>query len=1190
MNHSELLKDWLQTNSIQYEFLHENVVEINQESYLLLTHKRNKIFDENTVVIVSEDELGLMDIFKPNYFITLFGDKFYYFGEEELQTKEIHDEFGDVEGEELRVKTIHELRYVGECEEQMNFPLLGVHGGYDICNGSRSYKDWAKKAKWLGIPTLGLCEENTLAGTLLFQDACKKNSIKSIIGETIAMQYDSSLQYHIKLYCINDIGWRNLLQLNAYVNMSKLKSLTMDQLTNHTEGLVCVLTPTISLTQIYNKKFSEVFDKFDKLFYQLDFVEWTNSVKEEEWIKNLTEYFKKFRDKIEPIALYDMYYLEQQDHEIQPILWRIGKRDSFKYRSQDRYFKTCNQFIEQAIILFNEKDDGILQQAIDNLEFFNDINFIIPTGNKYLPQYELTEEQSKEFADSEELFWDLIQKGLDEKVIDKDLDVEVYIARIQEEVRVIELGQVRDYFLIVWDILNFCRRNEILVGTGRGSAAGCLVSYLLGIVQIDPIHYDLLFERFLNEGRVGKSLPDIDNDIQGSRREEVKRYIEQRYGVDYVAGIGTYGTFKVRAAMKDLVREIGGDAKEANYISSAIDAEDKFFDVIKKSIDKSANPRLKQFIRKHAYQLNHIPQLFQQPKTQSVHAAGIIIVPKGNGPIYQQLPVKKMDDVVMTEWEGSQIEDAGFLKVDVLGLKQLDKFDEIIRLIKVNRGETIELNSIPLDEKGVYHFFQNGFNEDVFQFGGGGLKGYCKELKPDNIEDLIATVALYRPGPIETGAHDKYAKIKNGELEPEYYFGLKEITERTYSQIVYQEQIMRIVQELGGFTLVEADDIRKAMGKKLIDVMVKYKQQFIAGAVERGCPSEEADRLWKDMEGFAGYAFNRSHAACYGITGYYSQWLKYTYPLEFWLTSLKYSDDKEMPMRISEIKHIAEGISMEGPNILKSKNDFVGDVETNTIYWSLSSIKQVGVIALEEIQRLRETYFFVNFEDFLHMIDKDRDIKKQTLKVGERLRSTINRRVIIHLIIAGAFDSLEELKRPAERWDLLSQYFCHLYPELKTDILHLDEAMWIKRMGDYFDFSTYEDYAWTLKQKELCGYGNIDFQELLTSLGYKNRTIFKTNSEVRDVAKQAEKVIVGGIVDQIVVRSSKNGPFVQILIQDGVTPLYLTIWNDVYSRFEDLIEKSKGKLLFIDGEVVFDNYKKANVLHSKGYSLIEILQ
>ena len=746
--------------------------------------------------------------------------------------------------------------------------------------------------------------------------------------------------------------------------------------------------------------------------------------------------------------------------------------------------------------------------------------------------------------------------------------------------------------MIVWDILNFCKNNNILTGIGRGSAAGCLISYLLGIVQIDPLEYGLLFERFLNEGRVGKSMPDIDNDIQGERREEVKRYIEEKYGKSYVAGIGTYGTFKIRAAIKDLIRECGGDGKEANYISASIEPEDKFINLFERSLRSGAAPRVYNFVKKHSYQLNHIPTIFHQPKTQSIHAAGIIIVPKHRGEIFEQLPVKSMNDgVIITEWEGGELESAGFLKVDILGIKQLDKFDEIFKSIKQLRGLDITLKDIPLNDRKVYQYFQRGWNEDVFQFGGGGLKGYCKTLLPDNIEDLIATVALYRPGPIETGAHEDYALIKNGEKQPEYYYGFAEITKKTYSKIVYQAQIMQFVQHLGGFSLVEADDIRKAMGKKIPEVMAKYKEKFIDGAVKNGCPQQEAEMLWDDMERFAGYAFNRSHAACYAITGYYSQWLKCNFPIEFWLTSLKHSNDHDIQMRISEIKSVGEDISISGPDINYSTTNYIGDIETNTIYWSLSSIKYVGENAVLGIMRIREKQKFFDFDSFLQSVEEDKEIRRLNLKEGERLLSPINRRAILHLIIAGAFDKIERIKNPNERRSIIAKYYRKLHPELEG--VDFSDSRWKDKLGDIQDLLLCDqDHKWILEQKRVSGFGTIDFEEMLEEMRFEKEGVYKNNSEIATIPPQDQKIPIcaAGVVEDIKIRNSINGEWAQVSIHDGYGELQINIWAEVYEKHSGEIQNSKGKLLFIDGEVAYDaRFKKQNIMHSKKNSNIKIL-
>ena len=1365
MEQIEKTYDWLQQHFIQYNVVSKNVVEIDGDNYLIVSEKNNKIFTNNMSLMLSESELNDIEDYNISYFIIYFGDRCYYLNDKDFEFTDIVDEVGDVVGQSMQLKSMKELKYIGQYinkDQQIVFPMLGVHGGYDLCNGSKMYNQWCEKAKWLGIEILGICEENTLAGALLFQNACQKAQLRSVIGETICVEYDSSTQYHIKLYVLNQQGWINLCQINGIINTSKSKSIKIQQLQKFTDGLICVLTATISISAIY-QTFGNM---FDNIFYQLDFVKWKNSTKDEEWLDNLYEYLLSYRDKIQPIAIYDCYYLEQQDNEIQPILWQIGKRENFKYRSDDRWFKTSDEYINQALSLFDESDDKpmeIITQAIENTLLFNDIEFSIPTGQKHLPVYELTAEQQQQYQTSENLFYSLIEQGIEQKVKQKGLDVDKYIERVQQEVETIEYGQVRDYFLIVWDILNWCRDNNILFGIGRGSAAGCLVSYLLNIVQIDPLQYDLIFERFLNKGRVGKSMPDIDNDIMGSRRDEVKRYIEQRYGKDFVAGIGTYGTFKIRAALKDIVREMGGDQAETNYISAIIDPEDNYIDIFAKYINDKTNPRLYQYVKKHSRQISKLPCLLHQPKTQSVHAAGVVIVPKDNGTIYQQLPCKTMDDIVITEWEGEQIEQSGFLKIDILGIRQLDKFDDILKLIKQHYNVDLNLNEIPLDDKQVYQLFSQGFNEDIFQFGGQGLKEYCKVLKPDNIEDLIATVALYRPGPIEMGAHERYAKIKNGNGIATYPFGTENILKNTYGLICYQEQTMKIVQELAGFSLVEADDIRKAMGKKIAELMAKYKQQFIDGAVNSGCPQDEAEQIWKDLEGFASYAFNRcisgqeriyrasqnksgksafyptvaqmfkiknnydyaksigktslhwkyknqgyphsfslneqgkliknkiknisfagfkevytvttqsgktidvtlnhkfptnngekqlkdidiendllfinendfstclekivsiefkqvedvydvemehpyhtfvniqgvvtsnSHAACYAITGYYCQWLKCNFPLEFWLTSLKYSRDDEVQARIAEIKNITEGIKIQQPDILKSRQDYYGDVDTKTIYWSLNSVKYVSRNTTDEIADFRQKHSFVDLESFV----KELEIYKQNKKIAAqneqiRVYNGINKRVICYLIVAGAFDNIERIKKPNERRLILKKYFQLINPELQDDVLMLNSEQWQSKVGDYFQLlNCTNDYTWTLKQKEVCGFGNVDFQQVVEQLDYNNIGLFISNSElnVLDLQSKKKKVIVGGIVTEVKNRNSKNGPFCQLVIHDGLAECKVTVWNESYEKYIEQLQDCVGKLFFIDGDALYDSgYMKCNVIHSKTDSKLNFLQ
>lgn len=653
---------------------------------------------------------------------------------------------------------------------------------------------------------------------------------------------------------------------------------------------------------------------------------------------------------------------------------------------------------------------------------------------------------------------------------------------------------------------------------------------------------------------------DIDLDFEGNKRGEIKKYIERRYQSEHVTSIGTNSTLKIRAAIKDLGRIKNLPPQTVNYFTSMIEAESSFTELFKQA---ATRPRLKQFLQENVELINSIPLCFEQPKTQSIHAAGVVIVPKvdPNGVernIYTWMPVRKQDDALVTEWEGSYIDKAGFLKADILGIRQLEKFKNILELIKKNTQKTISFDDIPLDQEEVYDLFRKGLNEDVFQFGAVGLKGYCQVLKPDNINDLIATVALYRPGPIEIGAHVKYAKIKNREAHPDYLLGTKEITQNTYSNIVYQEQVMAICSKVGGFSLVEADDVRRAMGKKNLAEMEKYQVKFVDNAIKIGYNRIEAVQLWNNLESFASYAFNKSHATCYAFTGYYSQWFKHNYPLEFWLTSLKYASGDELPSRINEI-HKTSGIKLLPPDVNYSNPDFTGDVKKNTIYWSLTSVKFISEGASEAILSEREVGGeFTSLEDF-------------KMRVNKR---TVNKRVILNLILCGAFDQLYniDITEPEKRFKLISEFCNSTSSEVPEEFS--GDVMW-------------KSYFFTLKQKQLCGLGYIDFEKIFKSTNINNQLITEDyffSEHVRGTGKR-----VGGVMVEVIERNSKKGVFAQVILDCNNQIITCIIWAEIWPDYKEQIMSSKDKIVFIGGEIKHDSYRQCNILQTNKATKIVII-
>ncbi len=1160
------LNTWLQENKIKHIFLDKDVVEIKEILYYVFPSRVNyegneTLFSSKFEFLFTEEEQSFLEVNEIENIVFEFGDKWFY---------------SSINKVELKV-----LKYLGEVDEEESFlcsTYLGIHGSYEICNGSRDYDDWCKKAKFLKVKSLGLCEEHTLAGTLNFQMACKKNGIKSILGETARVVKDDT-EYFIKLFTLDEEGWNNLLLINKEIKINNNNIAANEEfILSHSKGLVCVFQTNADfsngLIEKYRKSFKE------NLFYQLDFVEWSSSKYDQQHLERILVYIRDYKHLIEPILICDSYYLDREDFKVKKILNEIGKI-GFKHQSKNQYFKSTSEIIEEAILLFEDKDiqllTDIIETAINNVNLVNEkSNFLIETDNLYLPEYELTEEESKNYPTAEDLFWGLINEGFISKIKGRVEDEQIYIDRIEKEAAVILSGNLHHYFLILYDIIRWCKENNILTGVGRGSAAGSIISYFLDITRVDPIKFDLLFERFLNEKRVKSGLPDIDTDFQSDRRDDVKRYMEERYGLDNVVSIGTYGTLKMRAAVKDLSRAFGGDFQKTNYISSIINPNSNYTELFKDAINI---PVLKDYIQNNSEIFSILPLIIDQPKTESVHPAGIVITPKKvkgkEVTVYDLMPVKMMDGILVSEWEGYDIGKIGFLKEDILGIKQLQKFAEIIKLINKNHKVNIILEDIEIDSEDVFNLFKGGYNEDVFHFGAPGLTAYCRILEPSNIEDLTATLSLYRPGPIQNGIHKLYVEIKHGRREIQYDHPLLEsILNTTFGLLTYQEQIMKIVSEMGGFTMVEADEVRSIMGKGLVvggqEAMSKFQTIFVKGCIERDIDEFTAIKIWNKLELFAKYSFNRSHACVYAHTSYFCQWFKYNFPLEFWSVALNYSSQEEISRRIAELHKISP-LKVLAPDINRSTDVFEHSVEDNEIYWSIGSIKFIGEKSLENIITERDKNGkFYSFTDFYNRIDK----------------RVVNKRCIINLILSGCFDKVEKLNSPPKRFELLHNYVCKILGDTLEDDLYKSENVW-------------KEYLWILKQKELTGYGYLNFKSIfdsyfLTKLDVKVNFIesmyLQDEQSITSVREQnqANRCVIG-VLTEIIERNSKKGPFAQVVLNCNDENFICLLWSETWESKKELIKQSKNKIVCITGDIRIDTFRNCNILQTCLKTQIEVI-
>lgn len=1153
----ELIK-YLEDNFIKYKVIAENVVEIGGKTYGLAVARQQDIIDENGVIKPGKAEklfmrnfqfIGelLTDVSVDNY-VYKFGSQWYWLPV----------------GKEKEV-TLTKLRYIGETTYSgSEDSFLGVHGSFELMNGSGHYGEWVDKAKFLGIKNLGLCERDTLAGALKFQLACQKGGIHPIIGmEVTVYRPKEDLSYTVKCFVENEKGWDNLLGINKEINCENGRYVEEDKFFDLTDGLVVVFDPK---TLDFNKVPLLVG------YYQLDTVEYTKVDRDNWYLTNLREYIYS---KLKPVAICDAYYLEADYSIIKQRLNSIAGKST--YESHNQYFKNWDEYLIELTALCKNNEDGdsiaaeLFDVAIENLhDIVKRCKFTIPVKNRHLPAYKMKPEEAKQFSNSKDLFWHLIEKGIENhpEFIDK-YGEDAVIERIQKEVDTIEYGETIDYFLILWDIVGWCRKEGILTGLGRGSAGGSLIAALLDITRLDPIGFDLLFERFLNKGRIQVSLPDIDTDFPGEDRARVKEYMEQRYGITQVCSVGTYSALQPRQAIKDFARLMGIPFQDVNMVTKILETSDRKYEDI--FIKACGNGRLMTFIHKYPELINEISIILGAPKTQSIHACATMIFPDEHD-MFHWVPIRKQEGMYVSEWEGNEMDSAGFLKEDILGVKQLDKFQNILKLIKENHGVGVDIYNLPLDDKEVYRYFKNGWNGDVFHFGSSGLTSYCKEMQPDNIEDLVVAISLYRPGAMENNFHNEYIARKRGEKPVEYFVGTEPILKNTLGIFCYQEQIMRLCQDLGGLSLVEADDVRKAMVKKKYEELTKYRERFIPYYVENfKVDLEYAEHVWDAIDKASTYLFNRSHAVAYTLTGYISQWLKVHYPLEYWTVAFSYASDEDYAVYIQEINALGN-TEIVPPDVNKSEKYVSSDVKTNKMYWSLLNIKQVGDRAADQIfnERIENGEYF-SLADFA-----DRNLSYKENKV--------NKRVIENIIMAGGFDVVEKVQKPHERMKLITDY-----REMVRQKVNEEKDIFVNNPKTAFD------WWWLLQQKALTGFAIFDYKELINKYlvpkvtgEYPIIDFDKANSPDFYNGRNT-LMLAGGIVHDISIRNSARGNFARLVLEQNYKFLKVTIFSQFYEELESYFANVKGNILLMNGSMAYDNYNKEPYLQTRTDSKFVIL-
>lgn len=1070
---------------------------------------------------------------------------------------------------------------------EKNFTHLHVHTEYSLLDGFSRVKTLVKRAKEKGMTAVAITDHGCMFGAIDFYKAAKAEGIKPIIGCEVYTaprkltdkdpNYDKH-QGHLVLLAKDMTGYKNLIKIvsKSYVDGFYYKPRTdMDELKKHSQGLIALSAclagdvPRAIMNGNYDKA-RKLAMEYRNIFgngnYYLEIQD--HGLPEQKQVN--TEVVRLSRElNIPLVATNDVHYVDKDDAKIQDILMclqmqkTIDDENRMKFPSDEFYLKSREE-MEQ---LFPE-----LEEALDNTnEIAERCNVEFEFHKYHLPRYDVPEGYT-----TNGYFRELCQKGLVERY-GEDCPEE-YKERLEYELNTIENMGYVEYFLIVWDFINFAKQNNIMVGPGRGSAAGSIVAYTLKITDIDPMKYSLLFERFLNPERV--SMPDIDIDFCYERREEVIDYVKRKYGEDHVAQIITFGTMGAKIAIRDVARVLNVSYNKADQIAKEIPFE------LGMTIDKAmdSNPTLVDLYESDAEAREVIDiskRLEGTLRHASTHAAGVVIA---RNPVDEYVPLYKHQDSITTQFTMTTLEELGLLKMDFLGLRTLTVIRDALDLIELNRDikgyiEHIDFSKMEYDDDEVFETLSQGNTLGVFQLESSGMRNFMKQLKPNSFEDIVAGISLFRPGPMDS--IPTYIENKNNPEKVTYINDkLRPILEVTYGCLVYQEQVMQVVRDLAGYSYGRSDLVRRAMSKKKMDVMEEERQYFIhgkfddegnieiPGCIRNGISEEDANKIFDDMIDFARYAFNKSHAAAYGVLAYETAYLKVHYPVEFMaalMTSIMGNSDKVVEY-IRECNVI--GIPVNPPDINKSFAKF--SVEGDSIRFGLAAVKNVGVNVIENIVKEREENGeFKDFVDFAKRLDS-----KDT-----------NKRMIESLIKCGAFDQISE-----NRATLMAGY------ESVLESISMDRKKNVQGQISLFDaFSAQVEEAPEMQlstklpvlrefsekeklnmEKEVLGMylSGHPLSEYKSELDRKTSINMKKINELKEDEKTYMKlhdreVIMGGmVIAKRIMTTKRNEIMAFITLEDLYGAIEVVVFPQTLKKFNILL--NDDSIILIKGAISID--------------------